>query len=51
MNATVKLYINGFLDRLIEVRCGVRQGDPISCPLFVTAIESLAQLITKDPRI
>jgi Reverse transcriptase (RNA-dependent DNA polymerase) len=36
-DATVNLYINGYQSRDIPVKSGVRQGDPISCPLIVAA--------------
>lgn len=49
--ARIKAFINGYLSDAFEVKSGVRQGDPISCPLFVAVIEGLAQLIIKDSRI
>lgn len=40
--AKIRPYINGTLGGEIPVRNGVRQGDPISYPLFVAVIEGLA---------
>lgn len=47
----VKVFLNGHLGEELTVRCGVRQGDPISCPLFVAVIEGLAQSIAHNPQI
>lgn len=33
--AEVNLYVNGEKSDSIKVRCGVRQGDSLSCPLFI----------------
>lgn len=41
-DAKITIFINGHQSAPISVRSGVRQGDPISCPLFLIAIESLA---------
>ena len=50
-NAHTKVAINGVLSGTFKVRCGVRQGDPLSCPLFNLAIEPLACCIRADPNI
>ena len=47
-NASVVLMLNGYAGRPIRIRSGVRQGDPISCPLFLVAIECLAQAIIQS---
>lgn len=47
----MNLYVNGYQSRDTSVKCGVRQGDLISCPLFVAAIECLACCTNKDDRI
>ena len=43
--------LNGHRGLPIPVLSGVRQGDPMSCPLFVAVIESLATYITQNERI
>jgi hypothetical protein len=43
--------INGVLSLPFKVTRGVRQGDPLSCPLFDLAIEPLACMIRKNPDI
>lgn len=50
-DARIKIFINGFLSSTIQVPSGVRQGDPLSCPLFVVVIEALARFIDSDPLI
>jgi hypothetical protein len=41
-NAHTRIAINGVLSDPFRVKQGVRQGDPLSCPLFDLAIEPLA---------
>jgi len=50
-NARTKVAINGVFSETFRVRRGVRQGDPLSCPLFDLAIEPLACCICADPNI
>ena len=50
-NAHTKVAINGVFSGTFKVRRGVRQGDPLSCPLFDLAIEPLACRIRADPNI
>lgn len=50
-NAHTKVAINGVLSDSFQVKRGVRQGDPLSCPLFDLAIEPLASQIRADPNI
>jgi hypothetical protein len=47
-DASTRILINGFLSDPIHVRRGVRQGDPLSCLLFIIAIEPLATLLRKS---
>jgi len=50
-NAHTKVAINGVMSKPFHIRCGVRQGDPLSCPLFDLAIEPLACCIRSDQNI
>ena len=50
-NAHTKVAINGVFSGTFRVTRGVRQGDPLSCPLFNLAIEPLACRIRADPGI
>ena len=50
-NAQTKVVINGVMSEPYQVQRGVRQGDPLSCPLFDLAIEPLACMIRNDPNI
>ena len=43
--------INGVLSSPFQIRRGVRQGDPLSCPVFNLAIEPLACLLRNDPNL
>lgn len=50
-SAKFKVAVNGHFTDWIEVKSGVRQGDPISCPLFLIIIEGLAYLLARNPLI
>lgn len=50
-DATTKVIINGWITEGFSPSRGVRQGDPLSCPLFILAIEALAQTTMNDPHI
>ena len=43
--------INGVMSTPYQVCRGVRQGDPLSCPIFNLAIEPLACLLRNDPSL
>ena len=47
-NATTRVAVNGILSDPYKIRRGIRQGDPLSCPIFDLAIEPLACMIRKD---
>lgn len=51
LNATLTAYVNGNQSKEIPVRSGLRQGDPMSCPLYNLAIEPMALLANGDVRI
>lgn len=50
-NAFTTIIINGTLSKPFKVTRGIRQGDPISCPIFDLAIEPLACMIRNDANI
>ena len=50
-HATTRVAINGVLSAPFNVQRGVRQGDPLSSPLFDMAIEPLACKIRNSQRI
>ena len=50
-NATTRVAINGILSKPFLVQRGIRQGDPLSCPIFDLAIEPLACLIRNDTNL
>ena len=43
--------MNGFLTKEIPLRCGVRQGCPLSALLYVLIIELLALQLRANPNI
>ena len=40
---TAQLNLNGYLSDPISVKCGIRQGCPLSMPLFLIGIEPLTK--------
>jgi len=47
----MQVAINGVFSTPFKVTCRVRQGDPLSCPLFDLAIEPLTCKLRNDPEI
>ena len=45
---TSQIMVNGNLSNAVNVRCGVRQGCPLSPLLFICGIEPLAQVLRRD---
>ena len=50
-HAHTKVAINGVFSDPFHVTRGVRQGDPLSCPLFDLAIEPLACMLRSDANL
>ena len=50
-NAFTRVNLNGFLTREIPLKCGVRQGCPLSALLYVLIIELLALQLRANPNI
>jgi ribonuclease HI/exonuclease III len=50
-HASTCVAINGVLSKPFRVQRGIRQGDPLSCPIFDLAIEPLACMIRKDENL
>ena len=50
-NATSKLLINGHLSKLIKLKCGARQGDPLGMDKFIIVLNVLLVCINCDKLI
>ena len=50
-NAKTQVAINGILSEPFKITRGIRQGDPLSCPIFDLGIEPLACMIRSDPNL
>ncbi len=50
-NAHTVVGVNGIMSDPYQVTRGIRQGDPLSCPLFDLAIELLACKVRNNPKI
>ena len=50
-NLSARLNLNGSLSDLIPVKCGIRQGCPLSMLLFLIGIEPLTKKILSSPKI
>ena len=48
-NAKTQVAINGMLSEPFKITRGIRQGDPLSCPIFDLGIEPLACMIRTNP--
>ena len=50
-NANTQVAINGTLSKPFKITRGIRQGDPLSCPIFDLGIELLACMICSDSNL
>ena len=50
-NVHVKVLVNGFQTKTIQIQKGVRQGDPLSLYLFLLAVEPLVATINQNQSI
>ena len=50
-NASTQINLNGFLTEKVPLKCGVRQGCPLSALLYVMVIEILALQLRANPNI
>ena len=50
-NAFVKVLVNGFQTKNIQIQKGVRQGDLLSLYLFLLAVEPLVATINQNQNI
>ena len=48
---TARILINGHMSDAIEIKRGVKQGDALSCALFIICIDPLLRNINKNSRI
>ena len=50
-NAKMQVMVNGILSDPFKITRGIRQGDPLSCPIFDLRIEPLACMIHSSPNL
>ncbi len=50
-NITARVLINGFLGEAIKIERGVKQGDALSCAIFILCIDPLLRNLNKNTRI
>ena len=48
---TARILINGHLSEIINILRGVKQGDALSCAIFIICIDPLLRNINADPGI
>jgi hypothetical protein len=48
---TARILINGYMSDPIEIKRGVKQGDALSCSIFIICIDPLLRNINKNNRI
>jgi hypothetical protein len=48
---TARILVNGFLSEAIKIGRGVKQGDSLSCALFIICIDPLLRNINNSPKI
>jgi hypothetical protein len=50
-NITVRILINGFASESIRIERGVKQGDALSCALFIICIDPLLRNLNNNKRV
>ena len=50
-NITARILINGFASESIKIERGVKQGDALSCAIFIICIDPLLRNLNKNRRI
>jgi len=50
-NITARVLVNGFLSQSIKIERGVKQGDALSCAIFILCIDPLLRNLNKNTRI
>ena len=50
-HAKTQVMVNGILSEPFKITRGIRQGDPLSCPIFDLGIEPLAYMICSNPNL
>ena len=48
---SARILINGNLSEIIKILRGMKQGDPLSCVIFIICIDPLIRNINADRRI
>jgi hypothetical protein len=50
-NITARILVNGFASESIKIKRGVKQGDALSCAIFILCIDPLLRNLNKNKRI
>jgi hypothetical protein len=50
-NITARILINGFASESIKIERGVKQGDALSCAIFIICIDPLLRNLNKNKKI